>query len=153
MFCKFPLFLRPFPKLTLELYKTRAFHHAPLQCKTTQWNHLLDFTAISCYGSIGSMKFCGNPHNYCCYTRNYWWPAQAPVHINNIWSSLRFMTAILSSPFHNIIVPTFLSTGDDMTVPSSSILLEPLQHMQVTIGCSPHAHFSVTMHASIPSPL
>jgi hypothetical protein len=70
-FCKFPLFLRPFPELTPELYKTTAFHHAPLQCETTQWNHLLYFTAISCYTSIGSMKFSGNPHNYCCYTCNY----------------------------------------------------------------------------------
>jgi hypothetical protein len=33
-----------------------------------------------------------------------------------------FRTAILSSPFYNIIVPTVLSTGDDTTVPSSSIL-------------------------------
>jgi hypothetical protein len=67
------------------------------------------------------MKFSGNPHNYRCYTWNYWWPAQAPVR-NNIWSSLWFRTAIFPSPFHNIIVPTFLSTGDDMTVPSSLIL-------------------------------
>jgi hypothetical protein len=77
---------------------------------------------------------------------------QVPVH-NNIWSSLWFRTAILSSPFYNIMVPTFLSTGDDVTVPSSSILSKPLQHMQVTIGCSPHARFSITMHALIPSPL
>jgi hypothetical protein len=41
-------------------------------------------------------------------------------------------SAILSSPFYNIIVPMFLSTGDDTTVPSSSILLEPLQHMQAS---------------------
>jgi hypothetical protein len=152
-FANFHYFCVLFPSSHRNSTKTTAFHHAPLQCETTQWNHLLYFTAISCYASIGSMKFSGNPHNYCCYTWNYWWPAQAPVHINNIWSSLPFMTAILSSPFHNIIVPTFLSTGDDMTVPSSSILSEPLQHMQVTIGCSPHARFSVTMHASIPSPL
>jgi hypothetical protein len=51
-----------------ELYKTPAFVHAPLHCETTQWNHLLYFTAISCYASIGSIKFSGNPHNYCCYT-------------------------------------------------------------------------------------
>jgi hypothetical protein len=23
--------------------------------------------------------FSGNPHNCCCYTWNYWWPAQEPV--------------------------------------------------------------------------
>jgi hypothetical protein len=68
IFCKFPLFLHPFPKLMPKLYKTPAFLHEPLQCKTTQWNHLLYFTAISCYASIGSIKFSGNPHNYCCYT-------------------------------------------------------------------------------------
>ncbi len=68
---------------------------------------------------------------------------QVPVH-NNIWSNLWFRTAILSSPFYNIIVPMFLRTGDDMTVPSSSILSEQLQHMQVTIGCCPHAQFITT---------
>jgi hypothetical protein len=67
-FCKFPLFLCPFPKLTPELYKTTAFHYAPLQCETTQWNHVLYFTATSCYATIWSMKFSGNPHNYCCFT-------------------------------------------------------------------------------------
>jgi hypothetical protein len=36
--------------------------------QNTQWNHLLYFTAIPCYASIGSIKFSGNPHNYCCYT-------------------------------------------------------------------------------------
>jgi hypothetical protein len=77
---------------------------------------------------------------------------QVPVH-NNIWSSLWFRMAILSSPFYNVIVPTFLSTGDDMTVPSSSNLLEPLQHMQVTFACSPHAWFSITMNALILSSL
>jgi hypothetical protein len=33
-----------------------------------------------------------------------------------------FRTAILSSPFYNMIVPIFLSKGDDTTVPSSYIL-------------------------------
>jgi hypothetical protein len=77
---------------------------------------------------------------------------QVPVH-NDIWSSLWFRTAILSSPFYNMIVPIFLSSGDDMTVPSSSILSEPFQHMQVTMPWSMQAWFSVTMHASILSPL
>jgi hypothetical protein len=36
IFCKFPLFLRPFPELMRELYKTTAFHHAPLQCDSSQ---------------------------------------------------------------------------------------------------------------------
>jgi hypothetical protein len=67
-FLQISLFLCPFPELMPELYKTTAFHHAPLQCKTTQWNNLLYFTAISCYASIGSMKFSGNPHSYCCCT-------------------------------------------------------------------------------------
>jgi hypothetical protein len=67
--------LCPFPKLTPELYKTTAFHHAPLQCKTAQWNHLLYFTAISCYASISSMKFSGNPHRtsgkVCFFSKNW----------------------------------------------------------------------------------
>jgi hypothetical protein len=40
-----------------------------------------------------------------------------------------------------------------MAVSSSSILLEPLQHMQATFPCSNHAQFSTTIYASIPSPL
>jgi hypothetical protein len=63
-----------FPELTPERYKSTAFHHVPIHCSTPQWNHLLYFTAISCYASIWSMKFSGNPHNYCCYTWNYRWP-------------------------------------------------------------------------------
>jgi hypothetical protein len=77
-------FLRIFLEFTMELYKTRACHCMRIQCSTLQWNHLLYFTAISCYASIWSMKFSGNPHHYCCYTWNYWWPARVPVH-NNIY--------------------------------------------------------------------
>jgi hypothetical protein len=31
-FLQISTFLRVFPELTLELYQTTAFHHAPLQC-------------------------------------------------------------------------------------------------------------------------
>jgi hypothetical protein len=71
-----------------------------------------------------------------------------PFH-NNIQSSLWFRTAIVSSPFYNMIVPIFIITGYDVTVPSSSILSEPFQHMQVTMPCMQHAGMIQHHHACL----
>jgi hypothetical protein len=78
MIKKTPHFLLNFLQISTIFASFSRAHARTLQnpsicpCATTlqktQWNHLLYFTAISCYASIGLIKFSGNPHNYCCYT-------------------------------------------------------------------------------------